>query len=72
MSCCVGLGALVVLVALVVLARSCYLRQKAIYVTLCSLILLGTLSGVGSVYTWRMMFYEVGNLPIPGVEIMQC
>ena len=73
MSLTIGLGFLVVVVAVAVLLRSCSLKQKRIYVTLSSLILIGTICGVCTVCCWRMFAASVGNLPTVNLDVFtQC
>ena len=73
MSLTIGLGFLVVVLAVAVLLRSCSLKQKRIYVTLSSLILIGTICGVCTVCCWRMFAASVSNLPTVTPDVIaQC
>jgi hypothetical protein len=65
----IGFGSIVVFYALYVLLRSFYLKQKAFYVTLSSLISLGTLFGISAVVFWRMFALSVGNLPVVSQDV---
>lgn len=67
----IGLGSLVMLYALFVLFRSCHLKQKVFYVTVSSLILLGTLLGICAVIFWRMFAESVTDLPIVNEAVFQ-
>ena len=65
----IGLGSLVVFYALFVLYRSCHLKQKAFYVTLSSLISLGTLFGITAVIFWRMFADSLSGLPVVSEDV---
>ena len=69
----IGLGSLVVLYGLFVLSRSFHLQKYALYVTLVTLIVLGTVSGVCAVSTWRMFAAGARNLPLVSQDVFtQC
>lgn len=51
------IGFLVLIAALLVLYRSCYLKEKSMHLFLTSLIIIGILSGVSTVWTLNSNHY---------------